>query len=120
MATGGGTALPAESQVVRHLPTRFPQFRVDAGKQIGELDVAPGAAGVDRGCQDDVARLAAVQIHEDGELIELGGGDLRVRAEMRLPEQPSLLGARQWKVDDEIEPPREGIVEARLAVAGQH
>ena len=67
----------AHGEFDRHLPSELAQLGSDAREQVGKFDLAPGAAGMDGGGQDNVARLAAVQVHEDGELIELGGGELR-------------------------------------------
>src|SRR4051794_34372493 len=61
--------------------------------------------------------MAPGKVDERGQLIQSGGLDVRMGAEVRLPEGAALFGARGRKRDDEIETPGKSVVEASLAVA---
>src|SRR5579872_5040938 len=106
-------------QLVGGLAAELLVLARQTAQDVELLDRTPRALGEDRGRQDGIPDLAALDVRERGELVELSRAHGVTRAQVGLPQRAALLGAWRGEIQDDVEPARERRVEATLAVARQ-
>ena len=76
--------------------------------------------GQDRRSQDHVADMTARQLGQRSDSVELGRANGVSAAQMGLPQGPALARFRLLELDDHVDAPGEGVVEAGPRVRRQN